>query len=339
MAAGAKRVMVRAVSLLLLGAIIAAGAFAFLHRQEIADHFEAQRFTPTQEIADLTGRLQLTDAGHRIFFASHPTLDASQLFNEQCAQVDHPEDGHVLGCFSKDRIHLFEVTDERLNGIVEVTAAHELLHAVFSRLSSGERSDLAERLRSLYEELSAEDPALARRMSVYDSLSGMGFANELHSVLGTEVRELPDWLEEHYARWFQDRALIIDLFDGYHAVFVQLRERADELQTQMTELRTSVEARSVTYDAAVQQFNDEWADFVRRNEAYEFSGNPSQFYRLRGEFYDRRDALNAELDSLNADIARYEEMRTELQQLSDLNSELEQNLDSTLAPPATTPNA
>lgn len=334
MAGGTRKVVGWVLTTLILVALLAAAGFAYLHRQEISDHFAAQNFTPTQEVADLADRLDFSDSGRRIFLASHPTLDASQNFNAQCANVDHAEGSHVLGCFSDGAIHLFKVTDPRLEGIVEVTAAHELLHAAFFRIGGNERSELVERLHETYEQLSAEDPTLVERMSVYSGLSYDSFANELHSVLGTEVRHLPDWLEEHYARWLRNRGLVLDHFDSYHGVFVELQARALELQSEMSALRENIEARSAAYDAAVQQFNAEVADFNRRNEAFEFSDDEAGFWAIRAQLQQRSEELRIELDGLRADITRYEDMRVELEQLSATNAELNEHLNSQLAPPA-----
>lgn len=331
------RVVRRVFATLLAVALVAAAAFAYLHRQEINDHFAAHNFDASASVLALTDRIFLTEAGRRVFLASEPTLEASQHFNEQCDAVDHSEGSHVLGCYADGKIHLFEVSDERLNGIVEVTATHELLHAVFDRLGTNERADLSKRLHRLFEDLAGENEVLAERMSVYANLPKTAFANELHSVLGTELRALPDWLEDHYAKWLADRGAIIDYFDSYHSVFAELHARAEALQEEMAALRADVERRSAAYDAAVHLFNEEWHEFVRRNEAYEFSEDPDEFYRIRDDFYARRDALSAEVNSLNADIARYEEMRTELLALSELTHELEQLLDSELAPPSNTP--
>ena len=96
----------------------------------------------------------------------------------------------MLGCFADRRIRLFEVTDERLTGVVETTAAHELLHASWVRLSRDERASLSETLIAEYEERAKVDEDFKQRMSVYESLSRSAFANELHSVFGTEVGEL-----------------------------------------------------------------------------------------------------------------------------------------------------
>lgn len=332
-----KRVFVIALSSLISLAIVGVGIFAVVNRQAIVDHLAAQQFEPTPELILVTERLDLTDAGLRIFWASHPTLDASQQFNEQCSRVEHTEEGHVLGCYVSGHIHLFEISDERLNGIIEVTAAHELLHAAFGRMADLERDALAKKLNALYSELVLEDSILEQRMSVYSGLSKIAFANELHSVFGTEVRELPVWLEDHYSTWFHDRQVILDFFDDYHALFTELRQRADELQNAMADLRADVELRSEQYDTAVEQFNSDWEEFLARNRNAEFAEIPDEFFRLREEFEVRRETLRYEMESLNTDIARYEEMRNELLELSELNHELEQQLDSELAPPAPAP--
>lgn len=330
---GAKRAL--RVSIFLV--IVIAVFVAFTHKQDIQDHFKASNFNPSPRAEEVLEALQLTSTGERVFLASQPTVDGSQQFNEQCADVDHSEEGHVLGCFTRDRIHLFDVTDERVSGIVEVTAAHELLHAAFSRLGAGDRTALAEKLRNEYNVMSTTDPELVERMSVYEHLSDAAFANELNSVLGTEVRELPTWLEEHYAKWFENRAALIDDFDSYHSVFVGLQDQAESLQSEMTTLRADVEQRNLDYDDAVDQFNTDAADFRSRNERFEFSSDQDEFDRIRAELSERRSALQATLTTLQADIDHYNDLRKQLQDLSKVSTELAGKLNSDLAPVTTRP--
>jgi len=315
--------------------LLAVGLLAYLNRQEISDFFAAQGFEPGPEIVELTANMHLTSAGERVFFASAPTLDASQNFNTQCAEVEHGDDSNVLGCFTAGRIHLFKVADTRLNGIVEVTATHELLHAVYSRISSDARASLGQRLRATYAELIKTDPELETRMSVYSSLSDQGFANELHSILGTEVRVLPDWLEEHYATWIADRSAILDHFDAYRGVFAQIQSRVSELRAELETLREDIEQRSKEYDAAVAEFNRDVSEFNRRNAAFEFSDDEAEFLRIRGSLQSRSSALQNELLDLQADIARHEAMRLELEELGATSAELNQRMDSQLAPAPT----
>ncbi|QYM76186.1 hypothetical protein [Leucobacter luti] len=319
--------------LLLIGAVV----FAATYRQEIKDHFSAAGFEPSQRVTEVLSSLRLSEAGERVFLATHPTVDGSQNFNEQCAEVDHSEEGHVLGCFTHDRIHLYDVTDDRVTGIVEVTAAHELLHATFARLGEGDRAALSAKLRQEYDRMSATDPDLKERMSVYEHLSDTAFANELHSVLGTEVRELPGWLERHYEQWFRDRRSIVDAFASYHAVFVDLQNQADSIRSEMKALRADVEARKVAYGDAVDQFNADAADFGARNERFEFSAAPDEFERIRAELEWRRGDLEVTLTGLQADIDRYNALRDQLTALSEVSSDLDQQLNSDLAPVTTRP--
>lgn len=329
----------RTLGVLVFLAVLSVGVFAFMHRQEIQDHFRASGFDPSARTVEVMEELKLTSTGERVFLASHPTVDGSQRFNEQCAEVDHSEQGHVLGCFTGDRIHLFDVPDERVSGIVEVTAAHEVLHAAYARLGEGERAALAERLNNAFDVLSVEHPEIAERMAVYDHLSDSAFANELHSVLGTEVQDLPEWLERHYAQWFSNRGALVDHFDAYHSVFIGLKDQADAIDAEMKALRADVEQRNVAYDEAVQQFNSDAASFRSRNENFEFSATPGEFERIREELEMRRADLQTTLDALQADIDHYNSLRDELTELSKLSSELEQQLNSDLAPVTTRPDA
>lgn len=310
------------------------GVAAVLNRQYVEDRIAAARFEPTAEVDAVRERLQLTDAGDLVFLASAPTLVSSQRFNEQCAGVDHSDDGHVLGCFAAGRIHLFQVTDERLFGVVEVTAAHELLHATYSRLSAEERRELAPALESAYADAAEADPELKERMSLYEGLSRPAFVNELHSVLGTEVAELPAELEEHYAAWFRDRAAIVSHFADYHGVFSALQQEAAALEQEMQALAAQIEERSAGYQAAVADYNHAVQRFRERNENYEFSGNPTLFDSIRDDLDAQREGLEAERAALNAEIDRYNGLRDRLSELSETSAELDRTIDSSLAPPA-----
>ena len=331
---GLRRGLCLGVILLVAVALVVAVTF----RQQLKDHFAAVSFEPSVRVERVLDELQLTDAGERIFLATQPTVDGSQNFNAQCAGVDHSEQGHVLGCYTEDRIHLFDVTDERVTGVVEVTAAHELLHASYARLGDGDRAMLSAKLRQEYDRRAAEDPELKERMAVYEHLSEAAFANELHSVFGTEVRDLPDWLEEHYAQWFSDRGAIVDAFARYHAVFVDLQKQADALRGEMESLRADVEARKQSYVADVEQFNADAADFSARNERFEFSDDAIGFDRIRGGLEWRRGELEATRVGIQADVDRYNALRDQLTALSEVSSELDQQLNSDLAPVTTRPD-
>ena len=316
-------------------AVAAGGLLAYVHRSEISDHFTASSFEASARVEQVRGEIELTASGDRIFMASQPTIGGRDEFNKWCAGVDHAEEGHVLGCFADKRIRLFEVTDQRLTGVVETTAAHELLHAAWIRMSQDERSELSKVLIAEYDALVETDEEFKQRMSVYESLSSSAFANELHSVFGTEVAHLSPALEEHYSSWFTDRQVIVGWYDGYHGVFVQLKAEAERLSSELEALRAEIEDRSATYDIAVQQFNADAAEFKARNERYEFSGNKPLFDTLRGELLARQEGLDAVRQEIQADTDRFNAMRSQLMDLNDVSVELNDVLDSKFTEPTT----
>lgn len=318
--------------------LIAGAVVAYMYRVDIQDHFLARSFEPSERIVQVNDELDLTSTGERVFMASKPTIGEREEFAEWCARVDHSEAGHVLGCFADRRIRLFNVTDERLAGIVEVTAAHELLHATYARMTQPERERLSKILEAAYEERSEVDPSFKERMSVYEQLSRAAFANELHSVFGTEVADLPDELEDHYTRWFDDRAQIVTLYDSYHSVFTELTAEAESLSAELEELRADIEARSAAYDEAVRQFNADAANFKVRNENFEFSGNKPLFDQVRGELIYRQQTLEDTLKGIQADTDRFNEMRNRLLDLNAISVELNEVLDSNLPTPTAAPD-
>lgn len=278
-------------------------------------------------------QIELTDYADTVFRASAPTLESSKVFAKQCAQVIHSDNDQVVGCYTGSNIHLFKVSDERLAGMVEVTAAHELLHAVFQRLSPSERKTVGEELEAEYERLSTSDPELYERMQVYTDLDHDAFVNELHSVFGTEVTDLSPALEAHYAQYFKNRPAILELFTGYNSTFKELDAQRKELKSQLEVLGASIQERGDAYKAAVSQYNSDAQSFQARNERYEFSDNPTAFYAIRSELDARRASLEGDRLTLNADIDRYNSLREQLLTLDATAQELIRSLDSTFTPP------
>lgn len=322
----------RTIGLIALGLIIATSLLVYSNRQLVSDTISASQYQATPEMQSVIDRISLTSAGDRIFRASHPTLNASESFNENCSGVEHSESDLIIGCYDGDKIHLFEITDERLDGIVEVTSAHELLHAQFDRLSTQEKTQLAAQLRQEFDVQAERDPALGERMKVYEHLSPESFANELHSVLGTEVSDLSPELEKHYAAVFRDRSAIVGLFQTYNARFVEINRQRTELASRLESLGQQIEAARSAYEAGVERFNADSQSLITRNNNFEFANNPSLFYSLRDELSTRRAALESERVSLNSTIDDYNRLREELLAIDATAQDLIRAIDSNVVP-------
>lgn len=196
-------------------------------------------------IRKLTEELTLTAEGRRLFLANDPKLVSDKTsFAAACRQVSHAHaESAVLGCYKPGQrgIVLFDVTDERLSGIIEVTAAHEILHAAYEKLGEEER----ERLRPFLKKgLQANKAAVMRKLKEYRGADSEELWNEVHSILATEIEELPHELETHYSRYFRRRSALIEKFQSYEDEFDSRQKRIAEYDRQIDALQKSLGAKT-----------------------------------------------------------------------------------------------
>ena len=267
-------------------------------------------------IAQTTG---MSRAGELIYRASTPAVEDDDDFNQHCAI----EGGAVLGCYYQGDIYVYAVTDERLAGTIEVTAAHEMLHAAYERLTDDER----ERIDALVEQaialIPADDPVYAD-LALYpeDQLD-----DEWHSRLGTEFGDLSPELEAHYALYFDDRSKVVDLNVKANAAFNELQAQIDALVTEIDALDPVLDARIAAYEAAVADLNGDVDSFNARAENGSFA-TQEQFDRERNALVARGNALDAEYAAIDQQIVYYNGLVAQLTALDADYADLYSALDS-----------
>jgi hypothetical protein len=222
------------VSLLFL---IAAGT-GLWQRQAIYDWIRLRGYEPPAHIIALADATTMNDHGKHLFYVHHPSLEDKAAFNVHCTNT---ESSIVLGCYVEHQgIYIYDVTDPRLNGIEEVTAAHEMLHAAYDRLSTKER----ERIDTLTAQAFAnlKDQRLNDTVARYRERDASIVPNELHSILGTEVKQLPTELEEYYRKYFSNRAAIVELSEQYQQAFTERQNKIDEYDRQLKSLQQQIDS-------------------------------------------------------------------------------------------------
>ena len=208
-------------SITILGIV---GFFAWNQRYTIYDYVRLQNYTPTVEIATLAQDSGMSGKGQNIFYVNDPQVADKTTFNSKCPQK---EQSIVLGCYNGREIYIYNVTEQQLAGIKEVTAAHEMLHAAYDRLSSKEKKSVDAMLLSVFE--SIQDQRLKNIIEAYRKEDPTVVSNELHSIIGTEIRNLPPQLEQYYQRYFIDRSKVVSLSEKYEMVFIEAKNKADQL--------------------------------------------------------------------------------------------------------------
>ena len=175
------------------------------------DEFKAGDYALTGDLSSIASSLNLTSRAQLILRATHPSLQEKESFNQNC------------NSHSRE----INVDSSEIPGVREVATAHEMLHAAYHRLLFWEKNDLNNQLQSVYHQLPT-DSDLRVSMQNYRPDE---FYDELHSRLGTEVKNLPAPLERYYQRYFVDRQAIVKFNEQYHNVFTELKRETDRLKT------------------------------------------------------------------------------------------------------------
>lgn len=284
--------------------MVCAGAL-WIHRQAIQDWLVVQQYQPAAEIAAIAERATMNEHGTFMFYASQPTIDDAEKFNEFCERREAA--AAVLGCYRDKRIVIYRVTNKELDGIEETTAAHEMLHAAWDRMSQEEHQRLGEQLEQAYQRI--KTPELSERMAYYDRQQPGERTNELHSILGTEQASIGDELEQHYARFFYDRHVIVKTHARYHALFRELEQQTAALKRDVETIESSLRQRIERYNtqatrlnAAVETHNQLLSSLNQADET-----EVRTYNQRRQELQESQVALNQERRQIDTIRQSYED--------------------------------
>jgi len=308
--------------------LFAAAIWLFLNRQAIIDQVSFWQYRPTQEIAALADRAALSDHGRFYLYSAFPEIQDRDAFNKSCNTLRSSE-SVVLGCYAAHRIYLFNVTDQKLDGIKEVTAAHEMLHAAYERLSEAERT----RVDKLVNEAAAKvaDENLKKLLKEYDKTEPGERLNELHSILGTQVGNLGTELEQYYQQYFTDRSKVVALSEKYESVFADLKSQQDQLAADLEQMARDLSQESSDFNAAITQLNKDIGTFNSRAQSGDFDSQ-AEFNAERADLIARQEQLRDRQSTLSAKIALYNQKRTQLEAVNSQAEALNNSINSNLSP-------
>jgi hypothetical protein len=321
-------------------ALFGLSAIYLVDASYIRDEIVATFFQPSAEIVELKDRLALTRSGSRILLASEPELEDRDAFNENCDSRD--PNISVLGCYASGKIHIYNIENPELVGINENTLAHEMLHAVWARLGSSEKQKLETEINKVYE---------ARREDLDDRLKNYpeeDWIDEMHSIIGSELYivedcsdKLPaacvevsdsDILNDHYAKYFTDRSIILTFFNNYDSKFEALKKEAEDTREQIDTLAAELDQLNAEYVRRTDELNAKIDDFNRRANNGYFSSE-SAFYSERSKLVAENDAVDAmyyeSVDKTAAYNALIEKYNANVIRANDLS----ESINSNVAPP------
>lgn len=296
-----------------------------LNYQVIFDFIKGTIYAPSLEMTEVRESLDLNSRGEFLFNASMPVLNNEEDFNENCHSYDEVET--ILGCYTEQKIYVYDIKDKELDGIVELTAAHELLHAVYDRMSIRERDELREVLERVYNE---NLEVLKDEVSAYDSAEQL---EEMYVRIGTEVKSIPEELESNYARIFNNRKAIVGFYEKYNGVFKKYEEELKNLETRLKEINAELDGKSGEYSNRVNALNNSIDAFNDCANTIGCFKSDTEFYNKREELLSEKrwvEGLYNEIESLinqyNNNVEKYNENVFKIDRIQDIiNSHIKIN--------------
>lgn len=208
--------------------------FAVVQFGSLSDWWFLLNYNPSEEIVSLARGAAMGEKGRRLFYLSDPQIDGKAAFSAHCPL---PESDLILGCYTGE-IFILRVEHPKLAGVMDVTAAHEMLHAAYDVLSAEQRRQVNSQLSSFVK--TVDDAEIQEQVSSYRR-EGRDVLNELHSILPTQLEQLSPELERYYQRYFTDRAKVVEAFADYDGVFEAIEAEHASLVLEISSLRSQID--------------------------------------------------------------------------------------------------
>lgn len=297
------------------------------HLQAISDYLRLYNYQPPTDVATLATQTTMTDYGRKLFYINHPEVADRSTFNAACS--NEGEQTIVLGCYHPvDRgIYIYDISDARLDGVEQVTAAHEMLHAAYDRLSSGERAVIDAELQQFYDN-DEHDKRIRDTIAAYKKTEPNDVVNEMHSIFGTEVGSLTPELETYYKKYFSDRQQVVRFAASYQQEFTSREDQVKTDDARLKSLKAEIDANTATLGIS----QTDIAAMQRQMEVEKAAGNYSAYNSNVPIYNAKVDSYNSLVRETQKDITEYNKLVSERNKLVLQVRQLTQSINSQPTP-------
>lgn len=303
----------------LAAVLVGAGYLVVMYRQSILDWWTLRSYTPPANIAQIADQDTMIGWGRDLFYVSQPQIENSDSFNMHCSHTG--ERTIVLGCYTGERIYVYNVTDPRLSGVQQVTAAHEMLHAAYQRLDDGTKNQVNAWLTAELPKVT--DERLKELIALYNKNEPGELLNEMHSILGTEYANLSPELENYYKQYFSDRSKIVSYSNAYESIFTASQNKISQLEDQLNALKQQI-------DANTQEIDQQHAALTAQNAQLNSlrQSDPAEYNREVPVYNTQVQAYNNLVIQTRSMIDQYNQLVTEHNNEATAQNSLYQSLNS-----------
>jgi uncharacterized protein YukE len=269
----------------------------------------------------------MTDTGKHLFYINRPVIEDKSKFRLSCPQFD--EQSIVIGCYHSGQtgISVLQVTDSRLQGVEEVTAAHEMLHAAYERLSGGDKKRVNDLLQT-YATNGLKDERIKATLASYQKSEPGQQLNEMHSIFGTEIAELPAELDFYYQSYFTDRSAVVAWANQYQAAFTSRQTQIKQYDDELQKLGAAIKANTASLAAQSASIESD----RKRLTSLRNSGDIENYNLGVEPFNAKIAAYNNLLDATRKQITSYNDTVQKRNAIAAQTMELQKAIDSSSLP-------
>jgi hypothetical protein len=272
-------------------------AIVLLQRQNLVDWWRIRQYQEPAAAIQLATDTTMTAKGEHLWLSGRPQLNDKSMFGGHC-QIQ--EQSIVLGCYTGfQQIFLLSVDDPRLNGVEQVTAAHEMLHAAYDRMSAAQKAKVDALVMAAYAGM--HDERLAKTIDQYKVTEPNDIPNELHSILGTEIKDLPPNLETYYKQYFSDRQKIVSYAQAYEDAFISRETQIKTIENDLASLKTKIDTLQNNLNSQRAGLDGQRAELDR----LESSGDIAAYNSRVPAFNAAVRAYNTSIQTYKAYIGQY----------------------------------
>lgn len=293
--------------------------------QNIADWLKLRSYEPSVVVSSLATQDTMTPHAKRMFYINHPqVISGVTAFRQNCSQS---EQSIVLGCYhsGQNGIYLYDPNNSQLAGLEQVTAAHEVLHAIYDRLSSSDKKYVNSLVGDYYKN-QLRDKRMIAQVNLYKQAEPDAILDEMHSMFGTEISKLPAALEAYYAQYFTNRQTVVAFSQKYQSKFAALQAEIKADDARLASLKSQIDSQEASLRARSSKIDADRA----RLDALKSSGQISQYNAGVDAFRDEVESYNYTVSLVRANIDSYNRLVKERNKIAVALASLSKSIDTRL---------
>lgn len=259
-----------------------------------------------ENTAALATHTNMTTLGRSILYRTKPVATDKATVDKDCENTK--TDVIEYGCFfatseTDAHIYILQVTDPELKSVNDVTAAHEMLHHAYARLSSADRAKVNSFLIKDRDSLIASNLQFQKLIAPYADEAEEVKLNEAHSLMAVMPKgTLSPELENYYLQYFSDgRLKLITAEDTFNAAIARHQQSLDSIIATLDSQLKNIDE----FEAVLNNQDIALANYSRRGNTYAYNALVPTYNSNLEKYKSNINIYNGNVDLYNNEVESF----------------------------------